>query len=260
MRKCPVCGAPMHAAFEAAVLRSYRVRYFQCDACGLIRTEEPYWLEEAYGDAIARTDTGIVQRNRVVCSRLAELILSHFDPCAAYLDLAGGYGLLVRLMRDQGFDFYWSDRYCSNLLARGFEADKARKPFAALTAFEVLEHVPDPLAFIADAMRDYSSNTLVFSTLLYEGKAVPPMDWWYYSFETGQHISFYQRRTFQLIAARLSLHFHSIRGLHILTARHEDFEALPVMLGGLAKRAVVSLLNKPASKTLADRALLTLKE
>jgi hypothetical protein len=253
---CPVCTTPMHAAFDATVLGTYSVTYFRCDACGLILAEHPFWLEEAYCDAISRTDTGLVQRNAVIGSRLASLILAHFDPQAAYLDLAGGYGLLVRLMRDRGFDFYWSDKYCSNLLARGFEAEMAQGPFKALTAFEVREHVPDPIAFVSDAMLEHSSDTLVFSTLLYEGKSAPPKDWWYYSFETGQHISFYQERTFREIAARLNLSFHTSRGLHILTRCPKRFGDIGVRLSGLARKALRSIVEKPVSKTLADRALL----
>ncbi|MBK7438832.1 MAG: hypothetical protein IPK94_03535 [Saprospiraceae bacterium] len=47
-------------------------------------------------------------------------------------------------MRDYGFDYYWSDNYCQNLLARGFEA-KQNEYFDAITAFELFEHILNPL-------------------------------------------------------------------------------------------------------------------
>jgi len=34
----------------------------------------------------------------------------------------------------------------------------------------------------------------IFTTELFEGTPPAPSHWWYYSFETGQHIAFFQRR------------------------------------------------------------------
>ncbi len=51
--------------------------------------------------------------------------------------------MFVRLMRDNGFDFYRSDRQCENLFAKGFEASLDVSPsYELLTAFEVFEHLP----------------------------------------------------------------------------------------------------------------------
>jgi len=134
------------------------------------------------------------------------------------LDVAGGYGLLTRMLRDRGFDAYSTDAYCKNLFAThhephtNFQAD-------LLLAFEVLEHVEDGLAFLADLFERYGCRTLVFSTTTFEG-SVPPPEWWYYAFETGQHISFYQPRTLQMLANRLGVRYLRLRsGLHLFTDR-----------------------------------------
>ncbi|MDM9385348.1 hypothetical protein QUB80_32355 [Chlorogloeopsis sp. ULAP01] len=37
--------------------------YYFCEESGLLKTEKPYWLDEAYQEAIADTDTGLVRRN-----------------------------------------------------------------------------------------------------------------------------------------------------------------------------------------------------
>ena len=70
------------------------------------------------GALIADADTGLVSRNLGIARRLAGLLYFGFDPKARYLDFAGGYGLLTRLMRDRGFNFYWHDLYCENVFAR----------------------------------------------------------------------------------------------------------------------------------------------
>lgn len=219
MKKCPVCESSMSKSFSARMLKKYDVNYFFCGACGLLQTEQPYWLEEAYLSAIATADTGLVQRNISIASKLSSTLFYEFDPMGNYIDVAGGYGMLVRMMRDTGFNFYWDDKYCQNLLAQGFEKKNLQGKVAAVTAFEVLEHLHDPVTFIANTLAENDSTTLIFTTELFNDTP-PPSEWWYYAFETGQHISFYQPKTLHFIANKLGLKFYSANGLHILTKKN----------------------------------------
>lgn len=218
---CPICSGALGDAFEATVLGRHRARYEHCAACGFLRAREPHWLAEAYSTAIAATDTGVVERNLAIARRLASLL--HFGlgerGAGRYLDAAGGSGLLVRLMRDSGFEFFWSDKYCDNLLARGFEFAPEFAPCAAVTAFEVMEHLENPAAFVAGCLAQSGADTFVFTTELYAGAPPAPADWWYYSLETGQHIAFFRRDTLEALAARLGMKFHSAGGLHLFTRR-----------------------------------------
>ena len=118
MNKCPICAATMRYAFSAELLIKHQVLFSQCSECYFLQSEEPYWLDEAYADAIAVADTGLVMRNISLAAKLAPLLYLRFDPRAAFVDVAGGYGMLTRLMRDYGFNFYWDDKFCANLLAR----------------------------------------------------------------------------------------------------------------------------------------------
>ena len=135
---CPICANKRNELFQARLLHKYDVRYFLCKSCGLLQTEPAYWLDEAYSSAIADTDTGIVSRNQEIANKLASLLYFCFDPKAQYLESAGGYGLLTRMMRDWGFDFRWHDPYCENVFARGFEWDPTRGSASggAVTAFQ----------------------------------------------------------------------------------------------------------------------------
>ncbi len=244
----------MTMAFSAEVLQQHQVSFFHCPACGFLQSEEPYWLEAAYSDAIAVADTGLVMRNLDIAKKLATLLYFGFDPRAKYVDVAGGYGMLTRLMRDDGFDFHWDDKFCANLLARGFEADPGQQPFAACTAFEVLEHVHDPLAFISEQFTRYGCRTLIFTTELYAGNTPPAKDWWYYAFNTGQHISFYSQKTLEAIAGQLKLDFYTFRGIHILTDQKLKFSPLLriLLIPKVASALTWLIRKKQGSLTFSD--------
>ena len=215
--KCKICRNDCRHQFSRTILDKYLCAYFYCDACGFLQTEEPYWLDEAYKNAIANSDTGLVQRNLLLSKLLSTLLFFQFDTHGKYLDIAGGYGMLTRLMRDIGYDYYWTDIYCKNILARGFEAATTNSPFTAVTAFEVVEHTPSPLEFIEASLRQSETRTIIFSTELFEGTPPLPESWWYYSFKTGQHVSFYQRSTLQIIGKILGLNCYSNGSIHMLT-------------------------------------------
>ena len=213
---CPISGSPMNLLFTEKVLGKYDASYFFSPDSGLITTPEPTWLAEAYQSAITATDVGLVTRNinnRTNVSWVLPFLGLEQGP---YLDLGGGYGLFARLMRDEGFNFFTTDPFCENMFAKGHEPDPGFKA-QALTAFEVFEHIADPLTFVKDAFSRYQTRTLIFSTLTY-GDAPPGLDWWYWCFETGQHITFYNRRSLALIAEKLGCHYFSLSDeLHVIT-------------------------------------------
>lgn len=119
---CKICGSITKSIFSAKIIKKYQVDYFNCEYCGFLQTEEPYWLEEAYNEVINISDTGILKRNLDLMKAVSILIYFLFNKDAQFLDFAGGYGTFTRLMRDIGFDYYY-DKYSKNLFARGFEYD-----------------------------------------------------------------------------------------------------------------------------------------
>ncbi|MGF0333545.1 class I SAM-dependent methyltransferase [Ectopseudomonas toyotomiensis] len=253
--KCSICQGQMVHVFSAILLGKYNADYRVCQSCGYLKVHEPYWLNEAYSSAIADADTGLVARNVLISEKLSSLLFWGMAERGRgrYLDSAGGYGMLTRLMRDYGFDFYWSDKYCKNFLARGFEYEAGAGRCLAVTAMEVLEHVTDPVGYVEETLRYASADTLIFSTELYDGAPPNPDEWWYYSLPTGQHIGFFQLRTLQVLADKLGLNFYSANGIHIFTRRNLRKKWLRIVTSSYFAKATAPLLRRlMKSKTMDD--------
>jgi hypothetical protein len=205
-KPCNICQAHTTAFANARVRTKHDAQLLRCSNCGFIFFLDPFWLAEAYAEPINRSDTGYVMRNLWARDKMRQCIESNLDPNGIFLDYAAGYGLFVRMMRDIGYDFRWSDLYCQNLFCRGFEAPNPLSgPFEAVTAFEVFEHLTNP----AEEMEKLSAITscLIFSTTLVPEPAPQPKDWWYYGLEHGQHIAFYTHKSLELLATQFGYQF-----------------------------------------------------
>jgi len=211
---CKVCAAPTDAFGRGRFLGKYDAEYRRCPACGYLAVADAHWLAEAYATAIAALDTGIVARNLWLADATCALLGLSLRHVRSAVDYGAGTGLLVRLLRDRGHDFHWHDGYSPNLLAIGFEADLTRR-YDLATAFELVEHLPDPLAGFATLHA--LAPALLVSTELLPEPAPAPGTWWYYAPEAGQHIGFFTRRSLEVIAERLGLRLSSNgRNLHLL--------------------------------------------
>jgi hypothetical protein len=204
--KCNICGGQTAEYARATVRHKYKAVFQKCSNCGFMFVADPSWLAEAYAEPINRADTGYVARNLWAREQTRQCIESQLNPDATFLDYAAGYGLFVRLMRDIGYDFRWADLYCQNLFCRGFEAAvPLTGPYEAVTAFEVFEHLTNPVEEM-EKLSGFSPFLLFSTTLLPE--PVPKMgDWWYYGLDHGQHVAFYTQKSLELLAKRFGYQF-----------------------------------------------------
>lgn len=211
---CRVCGHATAHVRDDRLLGRHVVGYHECPNCGYFQTSTPHWLDEAYASAINDVDTGIFYRNLLNVRRVLMTLASLGRLQGKVVDHAGGYGILVRLLRDVGVDATWRDKYCENLHARGFEAHGEGHDL--LTAFEVFEHLESPLDELRLMLAD--APAVLLSTELIPGDQTPAPDWWYLGQEHGQHIGFFRARTLAWMARQLGCH-HASDGvsLHLFT-------------------------------------------
>jgi hypothetical protein len=252
---CKICCREAQEKFKYKILNKYLVQYYFCDNCSFLFTENPYWLEESYKNPINLSDTGILDRNLYFRKVVSSLIFFFFNKNKAFLDYAGGYGIFTRLMRDIGFDFYWTDKFTQNILARGFEYSKFQiGSLEALTTFEVFEHLPDPVTEL-EKLINISSN-IIFSTELLPLPVPEPGKWWYYGFNHGQHISFYSKKTLIFLANKMGMNLYSCGYIHLISKKKIN----PFLFKIIVKSSkyglgfIISKLNK--SKTWEDHLLL----
>jgi SAM-dependent methyltransferase len=180
MSACLVCGSDRFAPLFRASDRLYHTttREFavvRCGECGLVRLDpqpapeelrqyypDSYWfapdqsaasrLEEAYRRLVLRDHVRFVAQ--ALCRSQAR---------GPLLDVGSGGGLFLRLMRERGFravglDFSreaaaiaWRQQQAPAVCAMLENAPFAAESLAGVTMFHVLEHLPDPRAYLSAA-------------------------------------------------------------------------------------------------------------
>ena len=188
-----------------------KVLYYRCANCELLQTEVPTWLEEAYSDPINAEDTGILLRNNLNVKVVIATLFSLRNYFSVVVDYAGGYGILVRSLRDLSINAFWLDKYCQNIFAKGFKYASGQMA-DLVTAFEVVEHFDRPKAQFEELF-SMAPNVLISTELLPE--KIPHInEWWYYGCKHGQHIAFYSMKTLKFIANSHNKKLVSIGGTY----------------------------------------------
>ena len=212
--RCRVCGGELMFKWAGRVLHDrYEAEYHECRACQALQIPNPVWLPEAYrceaDPLLWNPDTGRFRRN-YTAYRLIRALAAGGLPADRVLDYGGGYGLLVQMLTDAGVDAWLHDPYVAQPYFAGTRSipdlkDAPAGAFDLVTAFEVAEHLTDPVRVGADLRRVLRpGGAFVLSTGLYEPGLHGP-DWPYLTPLTGQHILFWSRAAFRAFAARQGL-------------------------------------------------------
>jgi hypothetical protein len=240
--KSKITGGDTELLFTKIILNKYEVKYYKCLQTGFIQTEHPYWLSQAYENVITSLDVGLTNRNLKYAEQIERLIIENFNTQGKFLDYGGGIGLFVRLMRDKGFNFFLYDIYAPNILALGFNFTELKKQenFELITAFEVFEHLVNPIEDI-ELMLSHGQSVL-FSTELIPAENSELEKWWYFLPETGQHIAFYSYETLLFLAKKYKLNLYSNhKDLHLLTNKTYNSNPLIIKKPSIFDKILMSL-------------------
>jgi len=233
---CRLCEGHLVPKFSGIVLHKYEVRYFECDQCGSLQTEVPYWLDDAYGSNLSSLDTGAVQRN--LQNLAAAYLISRLFRVRDALDFGGGDGFLCRLLRDYNVNCYVKDKYVVPTYSQGFSEPDFAAPNLVL-AFEVLEHFATPARELQDLFQ-WQPKVLLASTAVYSRQRA---DWWYLASESGQHVFFYSEKAVRMIAERFG-YSSLLSGGFLLFVRKPEHSAFKSFLARiLLSRVVCRLLR-----------------
>lgn len=226
---CPVCDGRPDRFGAATVLARFDAVYLRCRDCGSVFAEQPTWLDEAYQQAIADRDIGLVSRNVTLAAATRRVLRRYFSDARSYLDFGAGTGMFVRLMRDSGYDFRYFDEHGPNLYAPGLESPDPRgHHFDIVTALEVLEHLEQPVPQLADIVR--GSRALLATTEPLPSPAPAPRRWWYYALGTGQHITFYSQEGLDILGDRLGFVRTSAGFYHVFSHRRVPRRSLRLLV------------------------------
>lgn len=181
-----------------------------------MQTEKPYWLDKAYATGDSVLDVGRAQRNVVTSMLCAHILgtagLGGTEQC---LDWGGAEGLFCRLMRDRGFNFFTYDKYIRSLYSIPYSTDDALSfSPAAITAFEVFEHLPEPATELNEIFA-LGPRFLLCTTELYERQGD---DWMYLSLVNGRHVFFYSKQGMEWIARRFGYRYIQFPFVHAFVA------------------------------------------
>jgi SAM-dependent methyltransferase len=164
--RCPVCGAD-----GAPIARRVRDRAWTCFACAACRLQywspreiDPAFYADAHQDTYERR-----RRGEAFLRERHHVFLGRARP-GRLLDIGCGEGMFLQVARARGFEIAGLDLDAGNVaVARGRGLQpieqgllqgpdgalapmlRGARPFDWVTAFEVLEHQPDPLGFLRAA-------------------------------------------------------------------------------------------------------------
>jgi SAM-dependent methyltransferase len=212
---CPICGEAAAIAFEKDA-----VDYFDCSACGFRFSRQP--TNPNLSQEIAQFESAYLQYlgdDPADEANFSALLRSlSVPPRATWLDVGCGSGKFVRYLRRHGFDAEGVEP--SAALFEHFLADEpffhrdvaavADRGFAVVSALDVIEHVDDPVTFLA-TLREAADpdGTIVVSTPDMAGLTVRALGtrWHHYN---RYHLSFFSKATLDDAANRAGLGIRSV--------------------------------------------------
>lgn len=203
------------------------IDYNRCPACGMIFSPTMCsWSKSQFRDRVYNHNYRLVDPESASgerAQRNAKWLDETFGEAnISHLDYGGGDGTLASILHDIGWDSTSYDPLD--------DEQPPRRRYDIITAFEVFEHAPDPVA-LTDELFALCKEVIVFSTVLNDAVQAP-LDWWYLAPRNG-HVALYSKRALDQLLRRGGFRVFSFGSiLHIAIRNMPDwFEAATGKLG-----------------------------
>jgi 2-polyprenyl-6-hydroxyphenyl methylase/3-demethylubiquinone-9 3-methyltransferase len=227
-KPCKICGAPADlfgaVDFHKSCVESKGLKlslsgipvyYRRCTGCEFVFTNVfDDWSPEdfkryIYNDDYLKIDPDYCDTRPAEEAKFIDHFFGIHKTGMRLLDYGGGSGLLAGTLRQKGYAAETFDPFSEHNARPAAKAD-------LVTAFEVVEHAPQPYRMLEDMISLLNPDgAIFFSTLLQPGDFEQMgLNWWYVAPRNG-HISIYspaalkqlfQSRGFQVVSATDNLH------------------------------------------------------
>lgn len=178
------------------------VYYFRCRNCGFLFApmfdtwSVDEFKQKIYNDEYESVDPDYKELRPKSNAMFLEQLFGSFKNDINHIDYGGGNGLLSSTLTTLG----WKSGSYDPII--NIDTDiRSYGKFQLVTAFEVLEHSPDPNKLMKDLETLIVDNGLIlFSTLLSDGLVEQNnrLNWWYAAPRNG-HISLYSKNSLTLL-------------------------------------------------------------
>jgi len=240
--RCQVCGGAARlfdvvdfnksceeARGKFLPLSGAAVYYARCDACGFCYAPEfRKWTRDdfarhVYNESYVDIDPDYIGARPMAHAKLLRNIFGREAAAVRHLDYGGGRGLLSRLLAETG----WSSASYDPFVDTAVSIETLGQ-FNFITAFEVFEHVVDPIALMHDLKTLLAPGGMIMlSTGLSDGKIVAGqrLTWWYASPRNG-HISLFSAASLATLARTFGFDLRSSSdSLHYLLTSVPEWAA-----------------------------------
>lgn len=225
---CPVCD---QTQFTFRFTKKER-DFWRCDACGLIKQHplptpealEAYY-DQSYAQGMYESFAAATQMKELTATSRMKQILRHVPMQGSWLDVGCANGVFVKVAREQGVDAVGVE-LSENAVARaqadglpvtqGTLSDYApQRRFDCITAFDVLEHVIDPVSFLNEIRSRLTRDGYAILTL-------PNLNSWpaklmgknWYFYIPEEHLHYFGPANLRLLAEKCGLQCISIQSTY----------------------------------------------
>jgi hypothetical protein len=194
------------------------VGYNQCNDCGHIFAPCFFnWSPNDYADHIYNDEYIVVDPEYISIrpTNMAEGLNNTFGPVVSHidhLDYGGGDGLMSKLLRNKGWKSDSYDPYGQN------SHELPSKKYNFITAFEVLEHTPQPIETIKTICSMLTDDGVLMLTTGLTDREVDDyrkLSWWYIAPKNG-HIGIFSSKSISILSQKLGLNLVFFEGKFLL--------------------------------------------